>query len=379
MDENTTRYQLPLIMPSQAQKHVTHNEAIRMIDNLTNLLLLGLNEETPPPTPANGDAYFTSDAASGVWASNPNTIAFFVDGSWLYCTPFSGMIAYNKPDETLVVFDDGNWHAINNSPQTNTGEGNTGIVDQAVILGINTVADETNRLSVKSEGVLFSADEQSDNAPGDVRLALNKTDVTDNNSILFQTGYSGRAELGCGGDENFRIKTSDDGSTFKTAIEVDSESGFVGMGGAPVYPLAVRHDEDGVVSRLQIENRQATPGSGANIIAQAGNGQSFQVVQYASGTAYFVTTSQNLFMQLTGANPALSTYMGSTLTFRFTENIAESFVPLKLPSYLKSALPAASVAGAGAQVYVSDELNGPVVAFSDGVNWRRCNDREVVS
>lgn len=33
----------------------------------------------------------------------------------------------------------------------------------------------------------------------------------------------------------------------------------------------------------------------------------------------------------------------------------------------------------GRQVYVSNEAGGPVMAFSDGTDWRRVTDRAVVS
>jgi hypothetical protein len=42
-------------------------------------------------------------------------------------------------------------------------------------------------------------------------------------------------------------------------------------------------------------------------------------------------------------------------------------------------LPSASAAGAGADIFVSDEAGGAVIAFSDGTNWRRVTDRAVVS
>lgn len=52
--------------------------------------------------------------------------------------------------------------------------------------------------------------------------------------------------------------------------------------------------------------------------------------------------------------------------------------PLGLVSYTVAGLPAA---GSFAQslVYVSNETGGPTIAFSDGTNWRRVQDRAVVS
>ena len=48
-------------------------------------------------------------------------------------------------------------------------------------------------------------------------------------------------------------------------------------------------------------------------------------------------------------------------------------------SYTVGTLPDASQEGEGKMVYVSDETGGAVIAFSDGTDWRRVTDREVVS
>ena len=48
-------------------------------------------------------------------------------------------------------------------------------------------------------------------------------------------------------------------------------------------------------------------------------------------------------------------------------------------SYSASSLPSASEEGEGKMIYVFNESGGAVIAFSDGTNWRRVTDREVVS
>ncbi len=48
-----------------------------------------------------------------------------------------------------------------------------------------------------------------------------------------------------------------------------------------------------------------------------------------------------------------------------------------LASYTVATLPSASVAGG--MVYVSNASGGATVAFSDGTNWRRVQDRAIVS
>jgi len=52
---------------------------------------------------------------------------------------------------------------------------------------------------------------------------------------------------------------------------------------------------------------------------------------------------------------------------------------VRVKSYAKAALPTAAGQGAGAILYVSDEVGGAVLAFSDGASWRRVTDRAVVS
>lgn len=52
---------------------------------------------------------------------------------------------------------------------------------------------------------------------------------------------------------------------------------------------------------------------------------------------------------------------------------------IRCASYTVATVPSASAVGAGAQIYVSNETGGAVLAFSDGTNWRRVTDRAIIS
>lgn len=52
--------------------------------------------------------------------------------------------------------------------------------------------------------------------------------------------------------------------------------------------------------------------------------------------------------------------------------------PVGLKSYVKTALPAASLY-TGAMIFVTNDVGGSTPAFSDGTNWRRVADRAVIS
>lgn len=54
-------------------------------------------------------------------------------------------------------------------------------------------------------------------------------------------------------------------------------------------------------------------------------------------------------------------------------------MPPKLPSFTVGTLPDATVYTGGSMIYVTDETGGAVPAFSDGTNWRRVTDRNIIS
>jgi hypothetical protein len=65
----------------------------------------------------------------------------------------------------------------------------------------------------------------------------------------------------------------------------------------------------------------------------------------------------------------------------FFVNIAKSLTgggPFKLASYTVATLPPAAD-NAASIIYVSNESGGATVAFSDSTNWRRVQDRAIVT
>lgn len=54
MSDQSPRLSLPFILPAQAQKHVTHNEAIELLDLIVQLTLLSVSQVTPPATRKKG-------------------------------------------------------------------------------------------------------------------------------------------------------------------------------------------------------------------------------------------------------------------------------------------------------------------------------------
>jgi Protein of unknown function (DUF2793) len=201
---------LPYIVAAQAQKHVTHNEAIRALDALVQLMVLDKDLASPPGSPADGNRYIVAASPTGAWAGQAGKIAAWQDGAWQFLAPREGWLAWVADEDKVYAYSGAAWAELTANP----GGG-------AAIWGINATADTTNRLAVRSTASLF------DNVGNGHQQKINKNAAGDTASTLYQTNYSGRAEFGLAGDDNFHIKVSADGSTWKEALVVDRATGAV--------------------------------------------------------------------------------------------------------------------------------------------------------
>ena len=271
MDE-TVNLKLPFIMPSQAQKHVTHNEALRALDAIVQIAVVDRDRNDPPVGPVEGQRHALGAVPTGVFAGHAGEIAAYQDGAWAFYVPRQGWLIWDASDGVLLARDGSDWRPV---------------VDwQGVpMIGINATADTTNRLAVAADATLLT------HAGAGHQLKINKASAGDTSSLLFQTAWAGRAEIGLAGSDDFAVKVSADGSTWHTALMIDRNTGAVAL--------------------------------------------------------------PNTALGLEG--------------------------PIKAQAYDVAALPSPSSTGAGAIIYVSDEVGGATLAFSDGTDWRRVSDRAVVS
>lgn len=90
MSDQTANLALPYIAAAQAQKHVTHNEAIRRLDALVQLVLESATATAPPATPAEGGRWFVPSGASGAFAGQEGRIAAFEAGVFDFLDPRPG-------------------------------------------------------------------------------------------------------------------------------------------------------------------------------------------------------------------------------------------------------------------------------------------------
>lgn len=213
--ENSPNLNLPYILAAQAQKHVVHNEAIRAIDAVVQLSVLDRNLAAPPTGPADGDRYIVAASPSGAWAGHAAKIAAWQDGAWQIHMPREGWVAWIADEDVLVVWSGTDWLTAGGGGSTSLNPATGGMI------GVNATADATNRLAVASPASLFN------HAGTGHQLKINKAAAGDTASVLFQTGFSGRAEFGLAGDDDWHVKVSPNGSTWHEALVVDRATGRV--------------------------------------------------------------------------------------------------------------------------------------------------------
>ena len=216
--DKTTLLNLPYIAAAQAQKHVTHNDALAMLDALVQLSVLSDTVSAPPATPSEGDRYIAPAGGTGAFAGIAGRIVSYQSGAWTNFVPQRGWVAYIVDRAELRYFDGAVWQAI------------TSAITTLPKLGINASADTVNRLSLSAQATLLS------NEGAGHQLKINKARATDTGSLLYQTGFSGRAEMGLTGSDDFQIKVSSNGSSWFNALQMSAGSGIATFAYAPTVP-----------------------------------------------------------------------------------------------------------------------------------------------
>lgn len=233
---DTPLLRLPFIEAAQSQKHVTHNEALAILDALVQLSVLQADAASPPASPAQGARYLVGTGATGAFAGHDGEVASWQDNAWRFLAPRAGWRVYVEDSDAFVIFDGASWQDISASIRQ---------LQNLERLGVGAQADAQNPFSAKLNTALMSARYTGEGGNGDLRTVFNKEAASGVVSQLFQTNFSGRAEAGLIGTDDFSIKVSADGAAWLEAMRIDRNSGVVnfpaGVTGAP--GLAVKRVE----------------------------------------------------------------------------------------------------------------------------------------
>ena len=103
------RLKLPLLAAAQAQKEVTHNEALAIADIAVQAVVQSVAPTSVPSSPLLGQCWIVGLSPTGAWAGQPNAIAAWTSGGWRFVAPFVGMQVWSIADNVMIRRDALTW------------------------------------------------------------------------------------------------------------------------------------------------------------------------------------------------------------------------------------------------------------------------------
>ncbi|MFZ1415666.1 MAG: DUF2793 domain-containing protein, partial [Defluviicoccus sp.] len=105
----TSRLSLPYIVQSQAQKEVTHAEALNVLDALVQAAVETRALSVPPANPIEGALYLVGVNPTGAWSGHGNTLAQWIGGAWAFRGVAEGFRLWLKDEDALIVWTGTAW------------------------------------------------------------------------------------------------------------------------------------------------------------------------------------------------------------------------------------------------------------------------------
>jgi hypothetical protein len=152
---DTPTLSLPLLQPSQAQKHVTVNEALIRLDGLTQLRLQSRQLKRPPVGDVvDGDCYAVADGAAGEWLGQDGMIAIGSNGGWIFVQPLAGWQAWILDEFLSATFVNGCWEAgwMAGSPSKASAR----IEVTEATYSVTSGAEQETNLTIPADSIVFA-------------------------------------------------------------------------------------------------------------------------------------------------------------------------------------------------------------------------------
>ncbi|MEJ0062413.1 MAG: DUF2793 domain-containing protein [Alphaproteobacteria bacterium] len=105
---NTPNLAMAYIAAGQAQKEVTHNDALNDLDALAKLSVIDRTTNAPPGSPATGDAYIIGSSPTGAWSGFAGKVAAWYAG-WKIKTPLAGWTAWVRAENRMLYHTGSAW------------------------------------------------------------------------------------------------------------------------------------------------------------------------------------------------------------------------------------------------------------------------------
>ncbi|WP_342269473.1 DUF2793 domain-containing protein [Rickettsia endosymbiont of Orchestes rusci] len=215
----TNRLKLPLIHNGQAQKEITHNEALNMLDILVNSVIQEVNITSPPESPRPGQLYIVGLEPTGEFKNQSNKIAQRLDNSWRFVIPHKWLEVTHNKDGTKYRFTGKNWEQIDVSA-----------------LSVTPVQVQNDYLIKKDSGEYL----QVMHLEEDVKLSEEFTDTTikiPHHTYVIAVNIRVLEEIqGC---SSFSVGVAEDTKRYGNALTITKDTTNIGLTN---HPLTYWHD-----------------------------------------------------------------------------------------------------------------------------------------
>lgn len=111
MTDETPRWTLPLLAAGQAQKDMTHNEALSLLDLVVQPCVEAVGLNGPPAGPQPGQAWILGDRPTGEWTGHAQALAGWTDGGWRFLAPRLGLSVWSRADQCRCEWDGDAWRS----------------------------------------------------------------------------------------------------------------------------------------------------------------------------------------------------------------------------------------------------------------------------
>ena len=110
-DDATARLALPLLQAGQAQKEMTHNEALARLDLAVQAVVVTMGLNDPPVDPAVGDCWIVGPAPTGAWVGEAGALAGWTADGWRFVAAAEGMTVWIADRAVAARYVGGGWVA----------------------------------------------------------------------------------------------------------------------------------------------------------------------------------------------------------------------------------------------------------------------------
>lgn len=108
-DMTSVRLSLPFLAAGQAQKEISHNEALQLLDLLVQPVALSADLSTPPASPAEGECWIVGPSPDGLWAGQTGCITQWTAAGWRFAAPATGWRCHVADRGAVMIHDGSAW------------------------------------------------------------------------------------------------------------------------------------------------------------------------------------------------------------------------------------------------------------------------------